>query len=56
MWPPAERQFFLFPKMLIAVLAACLVLLMLMMLGLRVIIGDPDEETGDMEQDSSLIR
>ena len=56
MWPPAERQFFLFPKMLITVLAACLVLLMLMMLGLRVIKGDPDEETGDMEQDSSLIR
>ena len=39
-WALAERQFFLYPSILIMVLAASLVLLMLMMLGLRLIKGD----------------
>ena len=43
-WPWAERQFFLFPVVLIQVLAGCLVLLMLMMLALRFIKGDVDPE------------
>ena len=42
-WPFVEKQFFLYPEVLIGVLAGCLVLLMLMMLGLRYIKGDLEE-------------
>ena len=43
-WPWAEPQFFLFPTILLKVLAGCLVLLMLMMLGLRFLKGDMSDE------------
>ncbi len=52
-WPWAQKQFFLFPSVLIQVLGGCLVLLMLMMLGLRLFQGDSESESDEPHSPSN---